>query len=159
MCIKVSQGPIRFFRAIIPGHVEDWIRKKGLNKETKRKLEHVTAKGKKIEWMIECWKMEMHEAKNVVRLRALLNDVVEIKVKKVKYNSGNILIIIDGFLESHFHDMWYSYRPGWFFVRALFDRFIYKFWTERYDERVRKLCYDLHKELEEHFKSYREIHL
>ena len=139
--------------------VENWLRKNSLHKETKRKLEHVTTKGKKIEWMIECWKDLEKESKSVTRMRAIFNNVTEIELvkgdSKRKLNHGNVLIIIDGFVESHYHRMWYSYKPLWFFSRALFDKFIWKIWTEKHDETVRKISYDLHKVLNKFFDMYK----
>ena len=62
--------------------VENWMNRKGMNKELKKKMEKLTAKGKQLEWTIECWKNLTHFAKDVVRLRSMFNNVREIEVKR-----------------------------------------------------------------------------
>ena len=84
--------------------VEKWMEEKGLQKDIKRKSEDVVSKGKKIEWIIEAWKNPVRAVKHVVRLRAMFNNVKEIKLKRkghtVKINQADALLVIDGFLET-----------------------------------------------------------
>src|SRR3989338_9252682 len=95
--MKLSyQGPfdiIDFFK-----RVEDWISSKGKEKEIKKKLEHVSQKGKKIEWFLEIWEDMNEYTRIIVRLDALFTDVKEVKVKKGQkrktLNTGNVLIIL-----------------------------------------------------------------
>ena len=60
--------------------VEDWIARHGMEKETKKKGEHIKPKGKEIEWFIEIWKMPVDYAKVVIRLKALMTDVQEVEI-------------------------------------------------------------------------------
>lgn len=137
--------------------VEDWIRENGLEKETKKKLEHVIPKGKKIEWFIECWKNVADYAKTVVRMRALLNNVREVEVmkegSKIKLNQGDVLIILDAFLETDIEGRWQQ-KPWFFFLSSLFDKFIWRV-KEKFDEPLRRETNDLHKTLTDFFNSYK----
>lgn len=138
--------------------VEKWIREQGMEKEIKKKMEHVEAKGKRIEWTIECWKMAMRNAKIVVRLRTLFTNVVEVEIvkdkAKRKLNQGNVLVTIDGFLESHFKHHWTT-KPWYYFMRGLVDKFIWPVWIERFDKKVSDSAYDLHHRLTSFFNLYR----
>ena len=84
--------------------VDNWMEEKGLQKEIKRKEEHVSSKGKKIEWLVEGWKEETHLVKSTVVIRTLLDDVREIRIKRkgkyIKTNQVDALIQIDGFMET-----------------------------------------------------------
>jgi len=155
--MKLSyNGPfdiIDFYR-----QVEDWISAKGLEKEIKKKVEHVEASGKKIEWFLEIWEDVGEYARRIVRLRALFNNVQEVKVqkgkRKKKLNKGEALIIIDGILETDIQGKWQQ-KPVYYFLRALTDKFIYKFHMNKIEDRLAKDAYDLHHTLEDFFNSYK----
>lgn len=138
--------------------VEKWVRENGMEKEVKKKLEHVEKNGKRIEWMIECWQMVYHHIKMVIRMRALITNVVEVEVvkdkAKRKLNQGNTLIIIDGFLESHLHHHW-TMKPWYYFWRGIVDKFIWPVWIEKFDKKVEKNAYDLHNRLKSFFNLYK----
>ena len=138
--------------------VEDWISAKGKEKEIKKKVEHVEAKGKKIEWFIEIWEDITEYARTVVRMRVLFTDVKEIKVKndkrKKKLNSGNVLIIFDGILETDISGKWQQ-KPIFYFLRAVVDKFIYKFYMNKFEDKLAKDVYELNDTLKEFFDSYK----
>jgi len=138
--------------------VEKWMSERGLHKELKRKSEEVKSKGKKIEWIIECWKEVTHQVKHVVRLKILFNDTKEIRIKRkgknVKINQADVLIVIDGFLETHYGHQW-TQQPLFVFFRTLYDKYVWKIVSERYDGAVSDDCYDLHKRIKAFFNLYK----
>lgn len=133
--------------------VEKWMEEKGLQKDLKRKSEDVTPKGKKSEWIIEAWKKLTSDHKHVVRLRALFDNVKELKIKRkghsVKINQADVLIVIDGFLETSLTDRW-TQKPLFAFLSRLYDKYIWMV-LEKYDEPISEDCYDLHKRLQAFF--------
>ena len=139
--------------------VENWIKEKGLEKEPKKKMEHVTKNGKKIEWVIEAHHQldDLHHG--IVVLRALLDNIKEIVVKKngkkIKVNNGDAFINIDGFIQSHIHGSFFQVKPVYYFIRTLIDKFIYKFWSEKYDGLVASDCHDLFKRIRAFFNLQR----
>lgn len=138
--------------------VEDWIAKNGMEKEIKKKLEHVLPEGKRLEWLIECWKRVADDAKTIVRMRALFNDVKEVEIVKNKskrrLNHGNALIIFDGILETDVEGSWQQ-KPMFSFMRTLFDKYIWKFHTNRFEDGLIKETYDMHKTLQDFFNRYK----
>lgn len=137
--------------------VEKWMEEKGLQKELKRKSEDVTTKGKKLEWIIEAWKKLTDSHKHVVRLRVLFNNVKEIKLKRkghtVKINHADVLIVIDGFLETSLTARW-TQKPLFAFLSRLYDKYIWMV-LEKYDAPIDEDCYDLHKRLKAFFELYK----
>lgn len=138
--------------------VEDWISAKGKEKEIKKKLEHVEPSGKKIEWFIEIWEDIAEYARIIVRMRALFNDVKEVAIKKGKtkkrLNKGNALIIFDGILETDISGKWQQ-KPIFYFLRALVDRFIWRFHMIKFEDKLAKDVYDLNDTLTDFFNSYK----
>ena len=137
--------------------VEDWIVKRGMQKETKKKGEHIKPHGKNIEWFIEIWKMPTDYAKIVIRLKALMTDVTDVEIKKgdskLRLNQGNVVLFFDGFIEQDVKERWQQ-KPLYYFIRALYDKFVYKLWTDKFNKDVYAGCYELHKVLTDFFKRY-----
>ena len=141
--------------------VEKWMEELGRNKDLKRKSEEVTSKGRKVEWIVEAWKEVRHDVRHVVRLRTLFNNVEERIIKKgnkrLRINQGDILINIDGFVETHLEYHW-SQKPLFQFFRTIFDKYIWPIGmteTERNEGPVRDECYGLHKRLEAFLSLYK----
>lgn len=139
--------------------VDNWIKAKGYEKEPKKKMEHVTKNGKKIEWIVEINGHfdDLHHG--VVKLRALLDNVREISIKKdgrkMAVNNGDVLINIDGFLQTHIHGSFWQVKPVYYFIRTLADKYIYNFWTDRYDGKVSSDCHGLFKAIRAFFNLQR----
>ena len=139
--------------------VDNWIREKGLEKEPKKKMEHVTKNGKRIEWVIEVHRHldDLHHG--VVILRALLDNVKEVVVKKnnkkIRINNGDVLINIDGFIESHVHGSFYQVKPIYYFIRTLIDSYIYNFWSDKHVGAVNQDGHDVFKRIRSFFDLQR----
>ncbi|MBU0615927.1 MAG: hypothetical protein KJ601_07580 [Nanoarchaeota archaeon] len=142
---------VEFYR-----YIDKWIVDHGMEKEIKKKSEHVTSKGRKIEWLIEIWMQPMDYAKQVVRLRALFDHVTEAKIKGRKLNKVEALIDIDAILETDIEGRW-EQKPLFYFMRAVYDKLVNKFYTNRFEGKLTADAYRLHKDLTEFFGSYKHI--
>ena len=138
--------------------VEDWISAKGKEKEIKKKVEHVEPKGKNIEWFLEIWEDVTDYARTIVRMRALFKNVKEAAIKKdnkrKKLNKGNVLITFDGILETDIEGRWQQ-KPLFYFARALVDKFIYKFYMNKIEDKLAADVNDLDETLNGFFNSYK----
>ncbi|MEK6983165.1 MAG: hypothetical protein AABX33_01205 [Nanoarchaeota archaeon] len=135
--------------------VDNWIREKGYEKEPKKKMEHVTKNGKKIEWVIEAHCIFDDLYNGVIVLRALMDNIKEIVIKKngkkINVNNGDVLINIDAFIQSEIHGSFFQFKPIYYFTRALIDKYIYNFWTDKYDGIVNADARELFKRLTSFF--------
>jgi hypothetical protein len=140
--------------------VEDWMREKDMHKELKKKSEDVISKGKRIEWIIEAWKNPQRTVKTLVRLRALFDDVKEVRMKRkgknIKINEANAHIHIDGWIETSLTSRW-TQKPLYTFLRTLYDKYIWNIGTviESYEGVVNADSYNLHKRLKAFFELYK----
>ena len=136
--------------------VDKWIKEKGFEKEPKKKMEHVTKNGKKIEWVIEAHRKldDLHHG--IVVLRAMLDNVKEVVIKKqgkkMRINNGDAYINIDGFVQSHIHGSFWQTKPIYYLVRAFVDHYIYNFWSFKFDGAVSSDCHDLFKRIRAFFQ-------
>lgn len=119
--------------------INEWFREKGYDKKERKNVESVLPTGKYIELEIEPWKKITDYAKFVIKLRIVMNDVKEVEVvrdgSKVKLNQGSVQIVFDGFLETDYEGRW-EQKPTFFFLRTLFDKFVFKPYTERFKEKL-----------------------
>ncbi|MBU1004703.1 MAG: hypothetical protein KJ561_02635 [Nanoarchaeota archaeon] len=138
--------------------IDEWITKKGKEKEIKKKSEHVEPKGKKIEYLIEVWGDVSNYSRSVVRLDARLTDLKEISVKKQNkkklLNTGNVLLIFDGILEEEKKGKWQQ-KPLFYFMRAVFDKFVWKFYTNKFEDKIAADVNDLYETLNDFFSKYK----
>ncbi len=141
------------------GEIDKWIKEKNYEKEPKKKMEHVTKNGKKIEWVIEAHSMldDLHHS--VIVLRALFDNVKEVVIKKdgkkIRINNGDVYINIDGFIQSHVHGSFWQTKPIYYFVKTLVDKYIYNFWTDKWNSTVSSDCHDLFKRIRAFFNLQR----
>ena len=139
--------------------VDAWISEKGFEKEPKRKLEHVTKSGKKIELVIEANSHFDDLHAGVIVLRVLIDNVKEIVIKKnkkkVKTNNGDVYINIDGFVQSEIHGSFYQVKPIYYFIRAVIDKYVYNFWSDKYDGAVNSDGRELFKRIQSFFQVQR----
>jgi len=135
--------------------VENWAKDKGYDKDPKKKMEHVTKDGKKIEWVVEIHHHldDLHQS--IVILRALFDNVKEIVIKKdgkkLRINNGDAYISIDGFIHSHIQGTFWQAKPMYYFFRGLVDHYIYNFWSFRHDGKVQADCHELFKKIRSFF--------
>ena len=135
--------------------VDNWIKEKGYEKEPKKKMEQVAKNGKKIQWVIEAHSHldELHHS--VIVLRALLDNIREVVIKKdgkkIRINNGDVLINIEGFVQSHVHGSFFQVKPVYYFIRTLLDKYIYNFWSDKYDGVVNSDGRNLFKRMQSFF--------
>lgn len=123
-----------FFRQI-----DAWFLFRGYEKKEDKNTEQVFPTGKVIEWEVTHWKKASFHTKNIVKIRVLMWDLKKVEVfrddKKIKIDQGRVLAVFDGFLELDFEHYWEE-RPVFVFLRTLYDKFIYKSYTERFEQRL-----------------------
>ncbi|MBI1935773.1 hypothetical protein HYS31_05015 [Candidatus Woesearchaeota archaeon] len=136
--------------------IDEWIDEKGFEKEPRKKMEHVTQNGKKIEYVIEVQSHLDGLHHGIIVLRVLMDNVKELVIKKsgkkIRINTGDILVNIDGFIQSHIHGSFWQVKPVYYFLRALADKYIYNFWTGKWDGVVNSDGRDLYKRIRAFFE-------
>lgn len=139
--------------------IENWIKEKGFEKQPKKKMEHVTKNGKKIEWIIEAHRQLDDLHYGIVVLRALLDNIKEVVLKKngkkIRVNNGDIFVNIDGHVQSNIHGSFFQVKPMFYFIRTLIDKYVYNFWTFKYEGVVGADCHDLFKRVRAFFNLQR----
>lgn len=138
--------------------IENFIWEKGFDKRQDKDFEQNTHHGKFIEWQISPWKIITDYVRYIIKVRVLGYDIVKTDFvfhdKKTKVDNGRIIIVIDGFIEYDVDSKWQD-KPILHFLRVMYDHFIFKAYTERFEHMLVHDVNHLHDHIEKFFNLYR----
>ena len=138
--------------------IENFIFERGFDKAQDKDFEQNTANGKFIEWQIAPWKWISDYERYIIKVRVLGYDILKADAmqngKKSKIENGRVIIVIDGFIEYDLQARWAN-SPLLNFIRALYDNFIYKAYTERFEHMLVNDINHLHSQIEKFLNLYR----
>lgn len=138
--------------------IENFIWERGFDKRQDKDFENNTTNGRFIEWQISPWKWITDYTRYIIKVRVLGYDLVKTDAlnngKKTRVDSGRIIIVIDGFVEYDLQSRWED-KPILHFLRAIYDNFIFKVYTERFEQVLVHDINHLHDNIEKFFNLYR----
>lgn len=119
--------------------IDNWLREKGYDKREIRNQEHVTKEGKYVELEMQPWKKITDYANTLIRVEIKIFKLTEVTIqsngKKIRMNKGRLNIRFDGYLETDYEHRW-EQRPIYFFIRTLFDKFVYASYTHQFENEI-----------------------
>jgi hypothetical protein len=138
--------------------INRWLMERHFQKKEDKNHELNQPDGKYIEYEISHWKKISDYTRYVYKIRALFNAVKKVEVtkegKKEKMDQGRVLMFFDGFIEHDYEHRWDN-RPFFVFFRTLYDKFIYRAYTERFEHRLTHDVHNLYDEVEKFLNTYR----
>jgi hypothetical protein len=138
--------------------IDGWLYEKGYDKYEKKNEEQVLETGRKIEIELRPWKKTTDYAKNEIRLRIFVDNMVDIEVErdgsKMKMHKGDIQMIFDAFLETDYEHRWEN-KPMYYFFRTLVDKYIFKIYTGKFIGNLTADTKDLHQRIKAYLNLYR----
>lgn len=121
--------------------IDDMLKSNEYVKKEIRNTEVVKKDGRVIEIIIEPWKRLSDYAKSVIKIKMSFKNIKDLQVEKEGLhhgmNQGELNFVFDAYLETDFEHKWEN-TPGFFFVRILFDKYIFKPFTTDYNGMVMK---------------------
>tara|TARA_Y100000310_G_C20662180_1_gene805384 strand:+ start:264 stop:809 length:546 start_codon:yes stop_codon:yes gene_type:complete len=121
--------------------IPNFVMERGFDFRTDKDFEHHTETGTQIEWQASPWKIMAgaEYARHMIKIRILAKDLKKVDVikdgKKSKLDTGELSVTIDGFIETDIDGRW-EQKPFFLFLRTIYDNFIYKIYTERFESRL-----------------------
>lgn len=135
-----------------------WFYERHFQKKEDKCHEQNLPEGKFIEYEISHWKKISDSTRYVYKIRALFQNLKKVEVarekKKIQLDQGRILIYFDGFIEHDYEHIW-DERPLFVFFRTLYNKFIYKAYTERFEQRLTYDIHNLYNDIERFLNTYR----
>ena len=140
--------------------VDSFYFERGLEKRDNKTFEHQTPKGKFIEWENYTWKkLSAEYIREMIKMRTLMYELKKVDIlkddnTKSKIVKGRILIYIDGYLETDYEHRW-DESAVFQAIRTLYDKFFYRIYTERFEQRITYDCHQLYDLMERFFNMHR----
>ncbi len=135
-----------------------WFEQRQIQKRESKNFEQNLADGKYIEYEIAYWKKISDYNRFIYKLRVLFFGLKKVEVvvdeKKQELYQGKVLFYMDGYIEHDYEHRW-ELTPMLQFFRVMFDKFIYKYYTERFEQRLTFDLHTLYDDLERFFNMYR----
>ena len=109
---------------------------KGYDQKPIKEAQYDTPTGKAMEWNAAPWKKITDYIRLEPNIRVIITDMVKKEMivgkKKVLVDHGKVLIIINWYMETDY-DMRFEDRPMFLFMRALYDKWVFKEYYQRYE--------------------------
>jgi hypothetical protein len=137
--------------------IDNWLRERYYDKRERATEEKETRKGKIITYWLDPWKKVTDYFKIIMRFECILGPLKEVEVeregKKIRLEKGKVRIEIIGFLTYDYENKWI--KPLEFFLRYIFDHFIYWPITKKYRDMTREHAEDIYSHLARYFNIKR----
>ncbi len=134
-----------FFRLI-----ENFFYDRKYDKREIKNIEQVTPSGKNIEVVLMPWRTISDYAKYEIKLRIWIKGMKNVDVvkddTKLKLQQGKIIMIIDGYLTTDVEGHWEG-KPFFFFLRTIFDKYIFRLYTSKWEAGLVEHVKELHTEI------------
>jgi hypothetical protein len=136
---------------------------RGFDMRQDKDFEINSPKGKGIEWQISPWKRISDYIRYFFRIRIVISDMAKTDVtigrKKKKVERGKVIIAINAFIEFDYDSYWEE-RPLLHFIRTIYDYFVFRPHSEKFEQVLVHDANILHTEIEKFlnmYKSYKTI--
>lgn len=138
--------------------IDIYFREKGYDKRERLNHEKVTPEGKLIILEIQPWKKYTDYVKSEIKIRIVMSNIKEVEVEregvKIKLNQGKVQIVFDGHLTTDYENRWES-KPFFYFLRTIFDKYIYRIYTDKYEGHVIEDVNQIHDRIKGFLNLYR----
>lgn len=138
--------------------IDSYLREKGFDKRESKNQEHVGPEGKYVNLVLQPWKKITDYARHVIKIEIKMNHLKEVVVehdgRKHKMQNGEVTITFDGYLDTDYEDRW-EQKPFYFFLRTLFDKWVYRTYSTEYEELLVENVSQLHQSIKSFLNLYR----
>jgi len=138
--------------------INAFLNERGFDLQIEKEFEQNTKTGKHMEWQIKPWKRITDYTRYLPKIRILIYDYNKVNAivdkKKVKVGNGRVVIYIDGYLELDEAQRWEG-LPFFQFLRSIYNNFVYKVYTERFEQRLSYDMHHLYHTIEQFFNMYK----
>jgi hypothetical protein len=138
--------------------IDDFLKLKGYDKFEPLNEESVYPDGKEIHIKLEPKKWHSDYIRKVLKIDIMLHNVKEVETEidglKVKLNQGNIMVLFSAFLETDYEGR-FEQRPFYYFMRTIFDKFIYKSYTRSFEGETVSDLNELRQKMGSYLNLYR----
>lgn len=138
--------------------IDKFFRDHMYDKRETQNMEKVEPHGKYIELELQPYRKMTDYIRFVIRIRIKMFNIKDVEIEKdghkVKLKKGKVNIVFDGFLETDYEGRWEG-KPSYVFIRTVFDKFIYKMYTNKFEAQLNEDVYTLYNQIKAFLNLYR----
>ena len=137
--------------------IANWAFERDMEKTEVKNTEHDLPEGKALDHEIFYTKRLTDYTILVFRIRILCFNIKKVEVMKEKrrekLDQGRVIVILDSFVQNDSENKWDD-LPILVFFRTMFDKFIYKAYTERFERQTAKFTHELYQLIERYLNVH-----
>jgi len=130
--------------------IDKWFKDHGYEKQEIKNWEDVSEHEKQIILEIVPYKKVSDYARLDVRIFMIFSKLTDIDIEKddivTKMNKGRAEFYFDAYVVTDYENKWET-RPVFYFIKNVFDKFIYRVYTSNYDGEVIRDCTEIENEV------------
>jgi hypothetical protein len=130
--------------------IDMWFKDRGYDKQEIKNWEDVSETEKQIVLEIIPYKKVSDYARIDIRIFMIFSKLMEIEVEKDnikhKMNKGRAEFYFDAYLVTDYENKWET-KPIFFFLKNVFDKFIYRSYISNYDSEAIRDCTEIENEI------------
>jgi len=140
--------------------IDQWLFDTRYDKRELRNSELLRPEGKYLDLLLLPWKKITDYAKYEIKISIIIKNLTQVEVekegKKIKMDKGEVIITLDGYLETDYENVWEA-KPVYYFLRTLFDKYVYKLYTSRFEAGLKSDIFHLNRIIKGFFNMGRYI--
>ena len=130
--------------------IDRWFKDHGYEKQEIKNWEDVAEKEKQIIIEIIPYKKVSDYARIDIRIFMIFSKLTDIEIEKegmkVKMNKGRAEFYFDAYVVTDYENKWHT-KPLYYFLRNVFDKFVYKIYMSGYDTEAIRDCTEVEGEI------------
>ena len=138
--------------------IEDWLADNNYDKEEVLNVEYLKPEGKYIELLLEPNKKVSDYVKNIIRIAFVAKNIKDVDIKedgvKKKMQEGKLSLAFTAILETDYEGRW-EQRPTFYFLKIIVDKYVYKFYTDKFESIITKDINDLMTQVKSFLNLYK----
>lgn len=138
--------------------IDKWFKDHGYAKQEIKNWEDVSQNEKQIILEIIPYKKVSDYARLDIRIFMIFSKLTEIDLEKdginFKMNKGRAEFYFDAYVVTDYENKWET-RPIFYFVKNVFDKWVYRIYTSSYDSEVIRDCTEIENEIRSYLNMNR----
>lgn len=138
--------------------IEAFFENRNYDKREGKNIEVVKPDGKYLEIEIAPWRSVTDYYKYIIPIRFVGQNIRKVDIEKdgqkISINQGRIQLVFDAIVETDHQARWES-KPEFFFLRTIFDKYIYRPYSLGYHGVVKSDLMALHSQIKAFLNMYR----
>jgi hypothetical protein len=130
--------------------IDRWFKEHAYEKQELKNEEDVAEDEKQVILRIKPYKKVSDYAMIEIKIEAAFSNLKSVEIEKdnikIKMNKGHIKMVFNAYLVTDYEGKWEN-KPSYYFLRTIFDKFVFKGYTHKYEKEAVADCTEVQDEI------------